>query len=425
MTFVGKHEKLLEQRIVREWFEKMKRKSLTNADVSLRNLGLFCERMNLTPSDILVLARDKKLRMEFRKFVNKMEGEGKAGSYIVKYKSMLNHFVDFNDINYTITEKVDFANKYITVAHEKIPDKNQLNKMFQNTTPRGKVAISLMAFSGLRPESIGNYDGSDGLRLKDIEGLNIDTLEFSVVPARITIRDNLSKTREEYFSLIGKQGIEHIRDYLQIRKSLGEELSKDSQLIGFGTNGHRKREFLRTLFITKDIRAAIVKSNFPGGPFRPYTLRRYFISGLEQAFREDKITYEWRKYISGHSGDIQAHYISSHGELPQDTVEAIRKMYSESLPYLETTPGDLQKDLREEIANILLTDEEKQNVDIHSMSNEQLRDFVRQRYVKDLQDHKDKTKLVKESEVAEYIQKGYTFKAQLQESHMVLMERDL
>ena len=422
MTFVGKHEKLLEDETVREWYEKLKRKSLTNSDVSLRNMGLFCERMNLTPSGILELAKNKKLRMVFRKFVNKMEEEGKAGSYIVKYKTMLNHWVDFNDIHYSITEKVDFANKYKTVSHEKIPDKNQLNKLFQNTTPRGKVAISLLAFSGVRPETLGNYDGSDGLRLKDIEGLNIETMGFTVIPARITVRDTLSKTREEYFSFIGPQGIEHIRDYLKLRKEQGEELNGDSQVITFGINGERKREFLRTLFIAKEVRDSVVKSGFA---FRPYVLRRYFISGLEQAYRDNKITYEWRKFVSGHSGDIQGHYISSHGELPAETVEAIRKMYSDSLQYLETTPGDIQKDLRDEIANLLLSDEEKQGVDIHSMSNEELRDFVRQRYVKDVNDHNDNTKLVKESEIMDYVEKGYKFKAQLQESHMVLMERDL
>jgi len=30
---------------------------------------------------------------------------------------------------------------------------------------RGRVSIALMASSGLRPESLGNYDGSDGIRL--------------------------------------------------------------------------------------------------------------------------------------------------------------------------------------------------------------------------------------------------------------------
>jgi hypothetical protein len=32
---------------------------------------------------------------------------------------------------------------------------------------RGRVSIALMAFSGLRPQSLGNYDGSDGIRLGD------------------------------------------------------------------------------------------------------------------------------------------------------------------------------------------------------------------------------------------------------------------
>jgi hypothetical protein len=39
----------------------------------------------------------------------------------------------------------------------------------------------LLAFSGLKPETLGNYDGSDTFRIKDIEGLNtgIECMEFS------------------------------------------------------------------------------------------------------------------------------------------------------------------------------------------------------------------------------------------------------
>ena len=43
----------------------------------------------------------------------------------------------------------------------------QLDKIIRMATPRARVAIALMAFSGLRPQSLGNFTGTDGIRLGD------------------------------------------------------------------------------------------------------------------------------------------------------------------------------------------------------------------------------------------------------------------
>ena len=52
---------------------------------------------------------------------------------------------------------------------------NPLNAIcfIRSASARGRAIISLLAFSGLRPESLGNYDGSDALSIKEIEGLKI------------------------------------------------------------------------------------------------------------------------------------------------------------------------------------------------------------------------------------------------------------
>lgn len=64
---------------------------------------------------------------------------------------------------------------------------------------RGRVAIALMAFSGLRPESLGNYDGTDGIKLVDLKELNLDTLEFEKSPSIMIVRSSLSKGEESIF----------------------------------------------------------------------------------------------------------------------------------------------------------------------------------------------------------------------------------
>jgi hypothetical protein len=54
-----------------------------------------------------------------------------------------------------------------------------------------------MAFSGLRPQVLGNYDGSDGLRLSDLLEAKIDNekklIEFTQIPTLIRVRKPLSK----------------------------------------------------------------------------------------------------------------------------------------------------------------------------------------------------------------------------------------
>ncbi len=55
-----------------------------------------------------------------------------------------------------------------------------------------------MAFSGLTPESLGNYEGTDGLRLEDIKELKLsDEIEFDKIPVTIMVRNRLSKAWPE------------------------------------------------------------------------------------------------------------------------------------------------------------------------------------------------------------------------------------
>ncbi|MEM3661505.1 MAG: hypothetical protein QXG73_01615 [Candidatus Micrarchaeaceae archaeon] len=60
-----------------------------------------------------------------------------------------------------------------TFENERVLTKEGLARILRKETSKGSVAISLMAYSGLRPESLGNYQGTDGLRLRDLEDLNV------------------------------------------------------------------------------------------------------------------------------------------------------------------------------------------------------------------------------------------------------------
>jgi len=103
------------------------------------------------------------------------------------------------------------------------------------SSPRTRSSISLMAFSGIRPQVMGNYDGTDGLKLADLPDLiitnNGKSVSFAHIPAMIIVRATLSKTRNKYFTFLPAEGCEYILGYLRKRISSGEILTIHSPVI--------------------------------------------------------------------------------------------------------------------------------------------------------------------------------------------------
>ncbi|MGC8992078.1 MAG: site-specific integrase, partial [Thermoplasmata archaeon] len=305
-----------------------------SADVMLRNIGLYCEINNIKPNEILDKAKSGELRQQFIEFIRKMEREGKAGSYIVKFKHAIKNWLTYNNINFSFKGiNIKGENDNPKTQNEKVPTKEELARMLRKASSRGRVAIALMAFSGLRPESLGNYDGTDGIRLGDIKDLAIkDEIEFINVPAMIIVRNSLSKSRKQYFTFIPEEGITYIHEYLEERIKKGEILNENSPLLQFDVRGIKKNKFMRTLLIARDIRDAIRTA---GLNMRPYVLRGYFATALDIAESKGLISHPWRMFIMGHKGDIEARY-STNKRLPPDMIEEMRESYKKCTKYIET-----------------------------------------------------------------------------------------
>jgi len=121
MTFEPKHKYLLENENVRRWYENIKAGSKITADVYLRTLGLYCEINNTNPQEILNKAsRDpKKFKNDFMDFVRSQEKQGKAGSYIVRFKKTLRSWLKFNDIDLKIDVKIKGENESPRITNDK------------------------------------------------------------------------------------------------------------------------------------------------------------------------------------------------------------------------------------------------------------------------------------------------------------------
>jgi hypothetical protein len=80
-----------------------------------------------------------------------MEKEGKAGSYLSRFKKVLNSWLSYNGVNVKLKVNIRGESDTPRIADERVPNKEELDRILRMATPRGRVSIALMAFSGLRP----------------------------------------------------------------------------------------------------------------------------------------------------------------------------------------------------------------------------------------------------------------------------------
>ena len=426
MTFKAKYERMLENEKIRRWYENLRAKSVLTATVYRRTLGLYCELQNITPDKIIENMEKEEFRNDFMDFVRRLEKDGKAGSYIARFKRVLKSWAKFN--GKVVRLDVNIANENLspTLENERVPNKEELSKILRMATPRGRVSISLMAFAGLRPESLGNYEGTDGLHLKDIKGLRlIENIDFEKVPVMVSVKSMLSKAKNQYFSFIGEEGATYIKEYLEERRRQGEELDYDSPLLQFEEGKVRKNPFLRTTLITRDIRDAIQGA---GLKIRPYVLRAYFSTALDIAESKGLISHPWRQFIMGHKGDIEARY-STNKRLPPDMIEEMRESYRKCLKFIETRISDVSEDnaklfLQQQLLSAVgYKQEEIDKIDLTNVSNEDFQQLLRDKVAGAMNDNGAKQKVIPVSDIEQYISDGYDFEAVLPNGKAVMRLR--
>ena len=417
MTIQPKYQELLLDEDARRWFENLRAKSVLTATVALRNLGHYCEIMHTNPKEILnkAKANEKDFRYEFADFVRDMESKGKAGSYIARFKKVILSWLKFNGIRLQLAVNISGENETPTIANERVPSKEELARILRKATSRGRVIIALMAYSGLRPESLGNYEGTDGLRLGDLKELKLsDEIQFDKIPVTVMVKSKLSKARHQYFSFIGEEGATYIKEYLEERRKLGEELSYDSPLLQFDPRGIKKNAFLRTTLVTRDVRDAIPGA---GLKMRPYVLRAYFSTALDIAESKGLISHPWRQFIMGHKGDIEARY-STNKRLPPDMIEEMRESYKKCLKYLETRIEPSESDAKIYLQQQLLLavgykQEEIDIMNLTEMDNEAFQKLLRDKVAGAMSGNGSKQRLVSVDEIEKYLSEGFEFQAVL------------
>ena len=432
VKFQGHYVKLFGDDNFRRWYENVARGHESTARNYLRNTGKLCEIIGMSPGDLIKLPQVQR-DDTILDYIAAREKEGITGATIKVEIKALKSWLKWNDVSIKKPIKIRNANLSTTLDSEVIPDQEQLKSILNAATPQQRVAIALVAFSGVRLEVLGNYDGTDGLRLSDFPELQIGdgTVTFTKVPALVRVRRELSKTGFPYFTFLGQEGCDYVKAFVEKRFNdtykrwarkgeKKEDIDLKSPLI---VPSKIEPGFVSAINIGDMIRKPM---RLAGNMNRPYVLRSYFATRTMQAeakgFQRD-----WRVFMMGHKGDIEHIYTLNKNHLRSDLIEQMREGYKAALPFLETVrpapPFDKQEFKREFMRAAMLTDEQiekRGDMSVMAVIKEQLGMEMNSAQSPKNINPPVTQKIVPLSELDTYLTSGYEFVHELPDSRVIV-----
>ncbi|MFI5418990.1 MAG: hypothetical protein ACHQ2Y_08875 [Candidatus Lutacidiplasmatales archaeon] len=269
-----------------------------------------------------------------------------------------------------------------------MPD--ELGRILQRLSLRGRTVALLMAHSGVRPQVVGSYRGERGLVLGDFPDLDLKTLTFREAPFIVRVRAELSKTGAAYISMGSRESAETISAFLASRRASGEDLgaespvvpgARESDLRGAAREHVRsakfRRGFLATTNVTAELGRVLHASAGKGERLRPYSLRGYFSTRLMLAEGAGKITRDLRESFLGHDLKSVNRRYNLGKKWGEDVLKSARAQYRAAEPFLSTVPTTSNADRDLTTRKVVLrmhgyTEEELAKIDISTKTDDEL-----------------------------------------------------
>ncbi len=422
------HRGLLNDPDIRRWYQNNARASIVTADERLRRLGRVCKELGLSSVSLLELKRKDgetfdRLVMDY---VDERLKQGMHPAQVRNNLLVLKSWLGFNGLNFY--RKIRLPP--IDYGLERIPTKPELASILRHCDPRTRVSAALVAFSGLRLESIGSYTGSDGLRLEDLPELRIEGSEVIIekIPMKIIVRLSLSKARHQYMTFLTEEGCRYVKEHLGSRLREGENLEPDGPVVN--PVKIRKHKFLRTMKASFNIKQAIVEAGFD---FRPYALRSYFGTALDICESRGLVSHSWRQFWMGHSGDIEATY-SVKKRLSPDIVEEMRAAFARCESVISPTTEEVNGSflIREAKLEVLRSvakalgiepsyvKTQREKILGRQLSREEEVELLEVEVKRLRKQAPDPQKIIEEQELPDYLKEGWQFVAVLPNGKMVV-----
>jgi len=350
----SKSSRLLANPDVKRWYDNIARGSVLTAENSLRCVGKFCEIHQISPIELAHLGmRDLRAATDLLEdHVTMMESREYSSGYITLtvqiIKSWLRHF----DVEIRRRIKVAPNRNQRTIQKERVPNAQEMSEIYSRAGLRESVIISLMGKSGLRPEVIGNHDGTDGLCMRDLPDIVIHqgTVKCIRMPCMVNVRPSLSKARHRYFTFMTASAARQVVAYLNDRLAHGEPLHGDSPVVApdHVHKTDRGRNNGKAFLITPQVSYLVRRTFRPRFTWRPYVLRAYFDTQLLIAESRGRMAHDFRVFFMGHRGSMEARYTTNKGVLPDVLVSEMRDAFGRSEEHLDQTEPDPVLEQRQE-----------------------------------------------------------------------------
>jgi len=301
---------------------------------------------------------------------------------------------------------------------DKIPDREEVKRVINAARLEGKVAISFMAFSGLRPD--------------DVVRLTYDCIkedyEAKRIPMKILVPQG--KTGNYYVTFMGQQGVKHLDEWFNLRKSWEQSIEDKSPIMCSGKRNIAAKPII-SLSLSQLIKRAIRTAGFKlldgRSRFRAYSFRKYFRTTLAIS----RVNPDFSEALIGHIDGLSSIYNGIRDKSPQ-MIEELRKEYAKIEGKLSTEIDNekLTKQLKEQQEQI----EHLQEI-AEKLIGEPEMDFIRNagltgKKTKEPQKTERKTsnsqiqRVIQENKLEDWLTDGWNFKAALNNgSGKVIVEK--
>lgn len=363
---MGRHRVLLTNPHVRTWYDETSLRSRLSADSNVRKLGLLVERLGVGVDELVAMGRDhpEDLRARLVRYASQQKAQGRLESYTLKVFDGLRSFLRSNRVTYDEFPRLS-PSRGESLETERVPTREELGRVLEHLSLRGRAIALLMAHTGVRQGVLGSYGGERGLVLSDLKDLELSAgrRKFRELPFVIRVRADLSKTRRAYTTFGTAQLADVLLAYLDSRTQEGEKLGPSSPVIASReTRGVAKisrdnaefgNGFLTPKAISFELRRALNATKpSPDIRWRPYVLRAYCSTRLLLAEGDGRCTPAFREAILGHEGGVAGRYHTSKPWGEELLAEA-RREYSRAAEFLETN-ATTKVDIRRELVESLI-----------------------------------------------------------------------
>jgi len=370
------HDAALGHPEVERWFNNLRRRNGTTADIYLGRLARTLHNAKgMSPVDLLGLEQEA-LEDAVTDCIEHELDRGLLGSTVVGFVRAVKSFLEWNGRELTRKNHVPDATDHPNAENAAIPVPEQLRAVLKACNAGTAVKLLLVAHGGLRPQILGNIDASDGLRLRDLPDLSIkgNVVDFERTPALVRVPKALSKNKKPFFTFISPEACDHVLAYLRWRVKRGECLGPESPLVT--PYGGEPRFTLRSN-ISGSIRRAMRTAGVEGPP---YIWRSYFANRCLLAESKGLLS-AYRRFFMGHTGDIQTRY-ALRKQLSDEVIERMRAAYEHAIPLLESTAVRVEDPTPKVLGLILkatgYSDEELTGLDLEEKTTEEMAHLIRE-----------------------------------------------